>query len=61
MSDAESVMEIVAQFDNEEVLREAYEVLSEGSTTIVPIGSTFYSNFLVSFADRFGVRWCFMI
>lgn len=58
---ADSTMEIVAMFENEEELRSAYHMLSEGSETIVPIGPTFYTSCLVSFVDKFGVRWCFMI
>jgi PhnB protein len=60
-SSAGSTMEIVALFENEEVLREAYQAIYDGSTTIAPIGPTFYSVCLVSFIDRFGVRWCFMV
>ncbi|MGZ9583098.1 VOC family protein [Paenibacillus marinisediminis] len=60
-SSAESTMEIVAIFENEEVLREAYQVLNENSKTITPIGPIFFSPCLVSFIDKFGVRWCFMV
>ncbi|WNS45126.1 VOC family protein [Paenibacillus sp. MMS20-IR301] len=58
---AESTMELVAVFENEEALREAYNILIDGGTIITPIGPTFYSVCLTSLTDRFGVRWCFMV
>ena len=60
-SSVDSTMEIVAVFENEEVLREAYQVINDGSKTITPIGPIFFSDCLVSFVDKFGVRWCFMV
>lgn len=58
---ADSTMEIVAIFENEEILREAYQIMNEDSKTITPIGPIFFSSCLVSFIDKFGVRWCFMV
>lgn len=58
---ADSSMEIVAIFENEEFLREAYQIMNKESKTITPIGSIFFSSCLVSFIDEFGVRWCFMV
>ena len=58
---AESTMEIVSIFENEEVLREAYQIINDGSKTITPIGPIFFSSCLVQFIDKFGVRWCFMV
>ncbi|WP_379138809.1 VOC family protein [Paenibacillus sp. sgz500958] len=60
-SSADATMEIVAIFENDEVLRRAYQILLKESKTITPIGPTFYSSCLVQFIDKFGVRWCFMI
>lgn len=60
-SSEDSTMEIVALFENEGLLREAYQVINDASKTIIPIGSVFYSKCLVSFVDKFGVRWCFMV
>jgi Uncharacterized protein conserved in bacteria len=60
-SSAGSTMEIVAIFENEGDLKEAYQILIEGSETITTIGPTFYSPCLVTFVDKFGVRWCFMV
>ncbi|MNW66297.1 hypothetical protein D3C74_447530 [compost metagenome] len=48
-SAADSTMEIVAVFEN------------GGSKTITPMGPIFFSQCLVSFVDKFGVRWCFMV
>lgn len=60
-STADSTMEIVALFKDEQALRKAYQILNEDSKTITPIGPIFYSACLVSFVDKFGVRWCFMV
>ncbi|MEK4512054.1 VOC family protein [Paenibacillus anaericanus] len=60
-SSADTTMEIVAIFENDDVLRKAYQVMNDGSKTITPIGPTFYSPCLVQFIDKFGVRWCFMV
>ncbi|MFF2018412.1 hypothetical protein [Paenibacillus sp. NPDC058177] len=60
-SSVDSTMEIVSVFENEEVLREAYQIMNDGSKTINPMGPIFFSDCLVSFVDKFGVRWCFMV
>jgi len=57
----DSTMEIVAIFHNEQSLREAYQIINVESKTITPIGPIFFSPCLVSFIDKFGVRWCFMV
>ncbi|QQZ58557.1 hypothetical protein JI735_17260 [Paenibacillus sonchi] len=57
----DSTMEMVAVFENEAGLREAYQVINEGSKTIIPIGPIFFNECLVSYIDKFGVRWCFMV
>ncbi|WP_342439426.1 VOC family protein [Paenibacillus sp. FSL L8-0436] len=58
---SDSILELVATFDNETVLREAYQIMKDGSTTITPIGPVFFSPCMVQFVDKFGVRWCFMV
>ncbi|WP_410767909.1 VOC family protein [Fontibacillus sp. BL9] len=58
---SDSVMELVAIFETEEVLKEAYAIMNGESTTITPIGPVFFSPCMVQFVDKFGVRWCFMI
>lgn len=60
-SSADSTMEIVALFSNEQLLRGAYQIIKVESKTITPIGPIFFSPCLVSFVDKFGVRWCFMV
>ncbi|WHX50928.1 hypothetical protein QNH46_09925 [Paenibacillus woosongensis] len=40
---------------------EAYQIINVESKTITPIGPIFFSPCLVSFIDKFGVRWCFMV
>ncbi|WP_054939908.1 VOC family protein [Paenibacillus ihuae] len=58
---ADAVLELVAAFEDEEALKQAYEIIKEGSTTITPLGPVFFSPCMVQFADAFGVRWCFMV
>ncbi|AIQ51910.1 VOC family protein [Paenibacillus sp. FSL R7-0331] len=58
---AESVQELVAIFEHEAALKQAYESIRNGSTTLTPLGPAFYSPCMVQFADAFGVRWCFMV
>lgn len=57
----DSALQIVVIFNNENGLKEAYEIMKTGSQTIIPMAPTFYSTCLVDFLDKFGVRWCFMI
>lgn len=58
---ADAVLELVAAFEHEEALKQAYHIIQEGSTTITPLGPVFFSPCMVQFADTFGVRWCFMV
>lgn len=58
---ADAVLELVAAFEHEEALKQAYQIIQEGSTTITPLGPVFFSPCMVQFADAFGVRWCFMV
>ena len=46
--------------DTKEEVQAAYEVMKEGSKTIYPMGSTWYSSCRVAFIDRFGIRWGIM-
>jgi len=48
---------LTVTFEAAEGVKKAYEVLKEGSTTIYPLTATTYSACLVSFIDKFGVRW----
>ncbi|KUP25983.1 hypothetical protein AWJ19_04080 [Paenibacillus sp. DMB5] len=58
---AESVQELVAIFEHEAALKQAYDSIKTVSTTITPLGPVFYSPCMVQFADPFGVRWCLMV
>ena len=53
--------QLAIRFDSEEELKEAYAVLSAGSTTISPPQATEYSVCQVRFVDRFDVRWAFWV
>ncbi|MBN2837051.1 MAG: hypothetical protein JXR48_19010 [Candidatus Delongbacteria bacterium] len=57
----DSAIQMVVIFDNERELKHSYDILKVDSLTIIPLGPTFYSECLVDFMDKFGVRWCFMI
>ncbi|MDE6204234.1 MAG: VOC family protein [Lachnospiraceae bacterium] len=46
--------------DVKEEVRQAYEIMKEGSKTIYPIEATPYSSCRVVFVDRFGIRWGIM-
>lgn len=46
---------------NEEAIRKAYAVLSEGATLNQPLEPCFYSPLMTDFVDEFGVRWCLFI
>ncbi len=47
-------------FQTKKEVRKAYQILSEGSTTLAPMRSTTYSSCAVSFIDKFGFRWGLM-
>jgi len=46
---------------NEDMVRQAYEVLKEGGKIIFPLGPCDYSPLCADFIDKFGVRWCLFI
>ena len=46
--------------DTKEEVRQAYEVMRDGSQTIYPMEATPYSSCRVVFVDRFGIRWGIM-
>ena len=46
--------------DTKEEVRQAYEVMKEGSRTIYPMEATPYSSCRVVFVDKFGIRWGIM-
>jgi PhnB protein len=51
---------LTVTFETAEQVKQAYEVMKEGSTTIYPIHSTTYSSCIVVFIDKFGFRWGLM-
>ena len=55
-----TALSLTVTFDTKEEVRQAYELLREGSETIYPIHSTTYSSCIVVFVDRFGFRWGLM-
>ncbi len=53
-------LSLTVTFDTKEEVKQAYDVLKEGSTTIYPLQSTTYSSCMVVFVDKFGFRWGLM-
>ncbi|WMJ87434.1 VOC family protein [Anaerocolumna sp. MB42-C2] len=53
-------LSLTVTFDTSTEVKNAYETLKEGSTTIYPIHSTTYSSCEVVFIDKFGFRWGLM-
>ncbi len=53
-------LSLTVTFDTKEEVKQAYEILREGSETIYPMHSTTYSSCSVAFIDRFGFRWGLM-
>lgn len=55
-----TALSLTVTFDTKEEVKQAYEVLREGSETIYPMHSTTYSSCMVVFIDKFGFRWGLM-
>ena len=53
-------LSLTITFDTSDEVKNAYEILKDGSTTIYPIHSTTYSSCEVVFIDKFGFRWGLM-
>lgn len=51
---------LTVMFDTKEEVRQAYEIMKEGSQTIYPMEATPYSSCRVVFVDPFGIRWGLM-
>ena len=51
---------LTVSLDTDEEVQTAYDVLKEGGTILVPIGSTTYSSCRGVLLDRFGFRWGLM-
>lgn len=46
---------------NEESVKQAYEILKEGSKILFPLGPSDFSSLCADFIDKFGVRWCLFV
>ena len=46
---------------NEDMVKQAYEILKEGSEILVPLGPCDYSPLCADLIDKFGVRWCLFV
>lgn len=46
---------------NEDQVKEAYEVLKEGSEILFPLGPCDFSPLCADFIDKYGVRWCLFV
>lgn len=46
---------------NEDMIKQAYEILKEGSEILIPLGPCDFSSLCVDFIDKFGVRWCLFV
>ncbi len=46
---------------NEDMVKEAYDILKKGSKILVPLGPCEYSPLCADFIDMFGVRWCLFV
>jgi len=55
-----TALSLVVTFDTADEVKQAYEILKEGSETIYPLRSTAYSSCEVVFIDKFGFRWGLM-
>ncbi|MBP1927181.1 PhnB protein [Sedimentibacter acidaminivorans] len=53
-------LSLTVTFDTKEEVKQTYDILKEGSTTIYPLQSTTYSSSMVVFVDKFGFRWGLM-
>jgi PhnB protein len=53
--------ELVIIYNNEEDLKNSYEIMKEGSHTLSPMQAADYSPCVVEFWDKFGILWGFMV
>ncbi len=54
-------VQISVDFDTEADFDHAFKVLGDGSTTIVPVGPSFFANKYTYFVDKFGKSWHFIL
>ena len=53
-------IELVVQFDSDNELKAAYDVLSNGGTITAPLCSQTYCSLTCALVDKFGGRWQLM-
>ncbi|MCL2414081.1 MAG: VOC family protein [Bacteroidales bacterium] len=53
-------MSLLMEFESDEALKTAYEILSAGATIITPLCNTTYCTAYVVLVDKFGIRWDLM-
>lgn len=46
---------------NEDKVKQAFEILEEGSEILVPLGPCEFSPLMTDLIDKFGVRWCLFV
>lgn len=46
---------------NEDQVKQAYEILKEGSQILMPLGPCDFSTLCTDLIDKFGVRWCLFV
>ena len=55
--DKSSRLALMIQFDTDNDLKAAYEVLSDGASIHTPLSSTTYFSSCATLIDKFGMRW----
>lgn len=55
-----NIMQFILMFEanEEDKLRKAYEVLSEGAKIYTPLQEYPYAYLICDLTDKFGIRWC---
>jgi len=53
-------IDLLVQFDSDDELKTAYDILSDGATITAPLTSQTYCSLTCSLVDKFGGRWQFM-
>lgn len=54
-------IQLVVIFEEEAELRKAFELLKDEDNVVIPMTNTEFSACTVSFWDKFGIRWGFMM
>lgn len=51
---------LLMEFESDEALKTAYEILSDGATILTPLCNTTYCTAYVVLVDKFGISWSLM-